>query len=159
MRQSRLSNAVLSSRAVGAGILASAVYFVLLIVADTFEHVAFLQARAARYSETRWHPSYPSAGVVGYSVLILVEAFILWVALTRVRAPLWRRAFASTGVALLAILTTFATHHNMHSPPAGDDHALWLLWIAAAMLVTTAVAGVARFVQLRRTMRSPGSPD
>ena len=159
MRRSGLSNALLSSRAVGAGILASAVYFVLRIVADTFEHLAFLQARAARYSETRWHPSYPTAGVLGYSVLILVEAFILWMVLTRVQAPLWRRALASTGVALLAILTTFATHHNMHSPPAEYVHTLWLVWIAAAMLVTTVVAGVARFVQLRRTMRLSGSPD
>jgi beta-lactamase regulating signal transducer with metallopeptidase domain len=62
---------------------------------------------------------------------------------------------ASTGAALLATLVTFGTH-QMHSPPAGIDHALWLLWIVAAMIVTTVVAGVARFVQLRRATRSPG---
>jgi hypothetical protein len=155
MRRSRLSN---PAWAVGAGILASAAYFIARIVVATFRHMDFLRERMARYSNTSWKPTYPTASVVKYSVLILTEAFILWLALTQGRTTLWRRALACAAVALIASFIAIVTTH-MHSPPAEDYHCAWLLWITTAMFVTTVGAGVARFVQRRRSVRSPARAD
>jgi hypothetical protein len=139
---------VVSSWAVGAGLLALATYFVVRIVVATFHHLDFLLERAARSSETRWHPSYPTGSVVWHSVWILVEAFILWVALTQARATVWRRTLSCGALAFLASFSI-----GLMTPtcqfPAVWGHVAWLFYVAVTLIVTALVAGVVRFVRSR----------
>src|SRR3954463_11592004 len=105
-----------ASWTVGGGILASAAYFILRIVVGTLRYLDFLRERAVRYSDARYSQSnraYPTTSVVVYSALILLEAFILWLALTQVRTALWRRALICGLVALVAAL---AVSGGFHSP-------------------------------------------
>jgi hypothetical protein len=124
MRWSRVSSAWWG---VGAGLLVSAACFIHRIVISTFRYQAWLHHRMTGSWDTPWDRPYPTASVVRYSALIVVEALVLWIALMKLASPTL----------------------SMHSPPAGGYHELWLLSITATMIVTALVAGIVHFVRSR----------
>lgn len=140
---------------VGVGLLLCAASFVRLVVIGTFESRAFFREKMARLSDHPWTQPFPTGSVVMYSVLIVVEAGLMWVILTRSRTAIWLRAMTCAAAALMIAVaaTAFGLYHFHHAPPYAVYHIAWLVCSAAGMVAIAVISAVWDQAQRGRARR------
>jgi hypothetical protein len=122
--------------AVGIVICAAALTVIVLNVRTTIQDTAYFRMHGPPIPQG----PFPIESLVGFCLLVVGEAAILWRLLTATWATAILRALAAFGLASVAAFIAFLTT-QLHDPPRTFFHMMWLLGAAVIALTTLIVTG------------------
>jgi hypothetical protein len=123
-------------------ICAAVLTVVVLAVRATIQHREYL--RIHRPLLPQGH--FPIESIVGFCLVVVGEAAVLWRLLTGAWATIVRRALVAFGLSTLAAFGSVLMTH-LHDPPTTYLHVLWLLGAAVIALSTLIVTGAMSIVR------------
>ena len=125
---------------------AAAACFVFLIVNGTLESRAYIR----EHRPLRPTGPFPVVGVAVFTVLVLIEALMLWWFLTGSWFTPMKRALVAFGATFSATAIFGATIH-MHAPPHVTVHVLWLLCLSVVSVASILLAAARSIGSVKRS--------